>query len=82
MSTQLTSNSEIHISETTKDLPMDPHNDFKPEAVQLEYGQTDRAHKVEFIGRQLGTLRAYDDDGRVFLVPQPSDVGEIDLTVS
>jgi hypothetical protein len=69
------SHSDITSKEVPSTPPVDITKEYKPEAVQLEYGQVDAEHHVEFIGRQLGTLRAYDDAGRIYLNPQPSSVG-------
>lgn len=57
------------------ELSTDPEAAFKQTAVHLESGQSaGPGHAVEFTGRQFGTVRALDDQGKHILIPQPSDV--------
>lgn len=58
------------------ELSSDPEAAFKQTAVHLDGTQTAAAgHAVEFTGRQFGTVRALDEQGKHILIPQPSDVG-------
>lgn len=57
------------------ELSSDPEVAFKQTAIHLEGGQAaTEGHAVEFTGRQFGTVRALDEQGKHILIPQPSDV--------
>jgi hypothetical protein len=60
------------------DLGTDPEAGFKQTAVHLEGNQSATpGHAVEFTGRQFGTVRALDEQGKHILIPQPSDVSTL-----